>query len=259
MSPVPIETDASGVAPGRASGSRPLTLMVAGEAIELLPERAVFWPRRRTVMVADLHLGKEETFRQAGVPMPIAILGETLNRLDRVVARTGADRIVVVGDLVHARRGLTPAVVSEVAVWRRRFHGTVELVAGNHDQRVELPSAWSIDLRDAARTDPDDGCFRFVHEPPDAPFDAAADPSFFWCGHWHPTIRLHRRLDRVVLPCFALRVGRGILPAFTAFARGVGMDPAVDRIFAIADGAIVEVAADRCSCSKSSPPSGAIR
>jgi len=38
--------------------------------VVLLPERAVWWPATRTLLVADLHLGKCETLRANGAPMP---------------------------------------------------------------------------------------------------------------------------------------------------------------------------------------------
>ena len=42
--------------PARADGRIAVTL--AGEAILLLPERALYWPRQRALFVADVHLGK---------------------------------------------------------------------------------------------------------------------------------------------------------------------------------------------------------
>ena len=43
---------------------------LAGEAVELLPERALHWIRERTLFVADVHLGKAAAFRAGGVPVP---------------------------------------------------------------------------------------------------------------------------------------------------------------------------------------------
>src|SRR5262245_47154694 len=91
---------------------------VAGERVVLFASRAALWIAARTLIVADLHLGKEETFLEFGIPMPRNVLDETLARLEALVVATGATRIVVVGDLVHARRGMTPHVVERVAAWR---------------------------------------------------------------------------------------------------------------------------------------------
>ncbi|HET7427286.1 MAG TPA: DEAD/DEAH box helicase, partial [Gemmatimonadales bacterium] len=55
-------------------------LRLAGEDLVLLPERALFWPRTATLVVADLHWGKAATFRAAGIPIPTGTTGEDLAR-----------------------------------------------------------------------------------------------------------------------------------------------------------------------------------
>ncbi|MDZ4829840.1 MAG: ligase-associated DNA damage response endonuclease PdeM [Phycisphaerae bacterium] len=219
-------------------GRKPVSLSVAGEAITLLPERATWWPARSTLLVADLHLGKEETFLECGIPMPRAVLDETLARLGRLVASHCARRVVVVGDLVHARRGMTRDLVERVAAWRGTVDCVIELALGNHDRRVEIPGAWNVQVR---VDDGADGPFVYRHEPP----EGAAVPApgeFTWCGHIHPTVRLGGGVDRLVLPCFVVGHHRAILPAFTAFSRGPSVPALVgDRVFAVAEGHVAEV------------------
>ena len=43
-------------------------IQCAGETVWLLPERALWWPAQRMLMVADAHFGKAATFRARGVP-----------------------------------------------------------------------------------------------------------------------------------------------------------------------------------------------
>lgn len=221
----------------RPSARRTATVTVAGETIELLPERAAFWPARATLIVADLHIGKEATFRAAGIPLPSTILDETLARLDWLVRHHRIERIVVVGDLVHARRGMSADVVERVAAWRSALAATVELSVGNHDSRVPLPASWRIVGRAARVPDPP---FAYCHDPADAPQSGP----FAWCGHLHPTVRLSPAGRGSAIPCFAIAGRIGILPAFTAFARGVAMDPEAARLYAIADGEVIPVARD---------------
>lgn len=211
-------------------------LTLAGESVVLRPERALWWPARRTLLVADLHLGKEAYFGAHGIPMPGSVIEETLERLDALVVDCGAERIVAVGDLVHGTAGMTVAVCDRVAAWRRLRPIALELVVGNHDRRVELPAAWSVRRRDEAEAD---GPFRYRHDP--ASLDDAAT-GFVWCGHLHPTVRLADGIDRLVLPCFAIGARRGLLPAFTAFSRGVAIEPGPEeRVFAIASGRVVPI------------------
>ena len=43
---------------------------LCGEAVRLLPERCLYWGRRRTLILADPHFGKADAFRAAAVPVP---------------------------------------------------------------------------------------------------------------------------------------------------------------------------------------------
>ncbi|RZW19112.1 MAG: DEAD/DEAH box helicase, partial [Desulfobulbaceae bacterium] len=74
---------------------------VCGQTLQLMPERSVFWREKNILLAADLHLGKEGTFRSAGIPLPEGPSVETLDRLDQALARSGATRLVVLGDLFH--------------------------------------------------------------------------------------------------------------------------------------------------------------
>ena len=114
---------------------RDATLELAGERVALLAERALWWPARRTLVVADVHLGKAATFRAAGIPIPRGATSDDLARLDRALERTGATALVILGDLFHARVGReAPGTVAQVGGWRAgRPELDVLLVRGNHD------------------------------------------------------------------------------------------------------------------------------
>ena len=206
---------------------------LAGEEVHLLAERAVWWPARRTLLVADLHIGKEETFRRAGIAMPQAVLDETLGRLGLITAVTGAERLVVIGDLIHGRVGLSDAVVGQFGRWRESFPGRIELVVGNHDRHVKaMPTEWRIEVRDEEEGD---GPFRYRHEPRES---SQPGLEFEWSGHLHPTVRL----AGVAMPAFVVSSRAAILPAFTSFSRGPGFWPCeARRIFCVADGTVIEM------------------
>lgn len=214
--------------------ARDLTVPIRGERLHLLPDRAMWWPRRQTLVVADLHLGKEESFVDLGIPVPTGVLGETLARLERLHVATAARRLVVLGDLVHRQEGLTDDVVDAVARWRERFDGELDLVPGNHDEFVRrLPASWRVARLAAAVLDPP-----FVHLHDASPHAGG----YALGGHLHPVVRLDGRVDRLLLPCFVIGDRRAVLPAFTRFSRGVRVLPENgDRIYAIAEGAVVEV------------------
>ncbi len=72
------------------------------------------------------------------------------------------------------------------------------------------------------------------------------DASAF-AGHLHPAIRLAGRADDSVrLPCFWLRDGLTVLPAFGAFTGGATFDREEgDRVLAVAGDRVVNVPAPR--------------
>ncbi|MDP2312953.1 MAG: ligase-associated DNA damage response endonuclease PdeM [Pseudomonadota bacterium] len=207
-------------------------IRVGPHEVELLPERAVYWPGAETLVVADLHWGKQETFQAHGIPVPAAILGDDLARLERALDRTGAIRVLVLGDLVHG--ALAPSVIAAVARWRAERPVAMVLVRGNHDRHVPvLPAAWGI--ADHVGILHEEG-YAFTHVP--APVSGA----YTWAGHLHPMAWLRGRADALRLPCFHLGPEVGVLPAFGAFTGGVQVRPARgDRVYAIAGSAIVTI------------------
>ena len=41
-----------------------------GERLQLHADRALYWPARGRLLIADLHLGKGDVFRRAGIAVP---------------------------------------------------------------------------------------------------------------------------------------------------------------------------------------------
>jgi len=215
---------------------RDATVDVVGERVVLLGERAAFWERTRTLLVADAHFGKAAAFRAAGVPVPRGTTTGSLARLDSSLARTGATRIVFLGDFLHAREGREAETTRVVGEWRSR-NATIEmvLVRGNHDVRAGDPGP-EIDIRcvDGPLVDPP---FVFIHKP------AVADEGYVVCGHVHPGARLTGPgREHTWLPCFWLRPRMAVLPAFGEFTglADIAAEPG-DRVWVVADGAVIAV------------------
>lgn len=201
---------------------------VGGTRLGLRGDRSAFWAEGSTLLVADLHWGKGQTFRARGIPVPGGDLEEDLDRLAAALAETGARRLVVLGDLVHARDGLTAAVVEVVCAWRERHPVELVLVRGNHDRHVpELPAGWGV----VDRPEPWAlGPFHLRHHP------VADDGPYVLAGHVHPAVRL----AGARLPAFHLGARVGLLPAFGTFT-GSGRWPraAGDRVYVVVDGTVL--------------------
>jgi DNA ligase-associated metallophosphoesterase len=214
----------------------------AAEAdIVLVPGRAAFLPASDTLLVADLHLGKAATFRSQGIPVPEGSAQKDLARLALLVAATQARRLIVLGDLFHAKIGCTDEVFAEFSAARGGFSDTeVLLVAGNHDRSVgRLPAGLGIDS--VLRTH-DEPPFHFVHEPAtDLP-----EPDrtcFTIAGHMHPTVALSSPSgDRITERCFVAEAATLILPAFGSFTGGHRMRHAEGlRLWIARDDGVVDV------------------
>jgi DNA ligase-associated metallophosphoesterase len=212
-----------------------LTIMLAGEEVLLLPERALFWPSRSTLLVADAHFGKAATFRASGIFVPRGTTSSTLDRLDAVVDQTQATRMVFLGDLLHAREGRSPETLRVVRAWRAaRRSVEMLLVRGNHDRRAgDPPRSLGITCVDAPLIEVP---FAFTHHP------RAVDGAYVIAGHVHPAVRLSGRgRQHERLPCFWVRERMTVLPAFGDFT-GVGDVDVTegDRVFAIAREEVIE-------------------
>lgn len=210
----------------------------AGETLHLMPEKAIWWEREKTVLIADPHFGKASAFRFAGIPVPETTHDDDLEKLSAILDKTAATRLVILGDFFHARTGWTAPIFDTLVQWRER-HLSVEmiLVEGNHDRHSgRFDSRLRIECVHGSKKI---GPFHCVHEPIEIP------ECFVLAGHVHPSFYLKDRagsgLDQ---PCFYFGQRLAILPAFGSFTgthcvkAGKG-----DRIFAVGPEAVIDVSA----------------
>ncbi|NUM71818.1 MAG: ligase-associated DNA damage response endonuclease PdeM [Ignavibacteriaceae bacterium] len=204
--------------------------------IYLLPERAVFMPDSKILFLSDLHLGKTTAFRSAGISVPETNLISDLERLTLIINSYKPEKMIILGDLFHARQGKTKAVLETVSSWRL-IHKDLEitLVEGNHDKNSgKLNAGLNITTAEEPHLI---GNFACSHYPPES-----APEKFTLCGHIHPAVRLYdRRHGSAVFRCFHLTKHYLLLPAFGSFTGTHKITPAKsDRIFVIADDQVLE-------------------
>jgi DNA ligase-associated metallophosphoesterase len=212
----------------------------------LMPERAVFEPASHTLFVADIHLGKAAVFRARGIPVPHGTSGTTLERISQAVARSGATRLVVLGDFLHAKESQARSTMAALAAWRSAHAGLSCLVVeGNHDRHAgQVQSAFGFETLGGPYVA---GALRCVHDPADAPVPG------LWtlAGHVHPVVRLRGRHDSLRMPCFWLRDRVLTLPAFGEFTGGFELVPgAQDRVFVVGEQVVALPAAPHRSSRK---------
>lgn len=209
-----------------------LAIALAGEPVRLLAGRALHWPGGDALLIADLHLGKGDAFRRAGLAVPRGGTAADLARLGALLDACGAGRLLVLGDVVHGAVHRDAGWLADWEAWRAARPGLrLQAIAGNHDRHL-APGALGIEALPARV---DEGPFAFVHDEA----DAAGATGYVLAGHLHPVVRLPG-LGR--LPAFALGPRGGLLPAFSAFTGGVALAPSGPRaLYACAPGAVLAV------------------
>jgi DNA ligase-associated metallophosphoesterase len=207
-----------------------------GHRLDLLAERAVWDPQQRTLLVADLHLGKAELFQAHGVALPSDGDADSLNALLELAARLRPAQVVVLGDLIHGRVGLTGELRQKLLALPELLGCPLRLIDGNHDR-----GSWLEGLRREASCAL--GPLWLSHGPEPRP------GLLNLCGHLHPVAMVGRGADRLRLPCFAYRRGidrdspapsgdQLVLPAFGALTGGHPCSQA-DGLWLVAEGAVV--------------------
>ena len=214
-------------------------ITILGERLILLPERGVFWEKDRTLVVADLHLGKASASRASGVPIPAGTTNATLHRLGRTLQQTGARRLIILGDLWHHPAGNLSAADAFQA-WRKNWREIeILLIPGNHDKSMAESVGMNIQIGTEGAHEPP---FIWRHEPVHACAENEQN-GYALCGHLHPGIRLNGPArDRMRLPCFHFTENTGILPAFGELT-GLSMirPHKGDRVFAVAEERVLEI------------------
>lgn len=211
------------------------TLEIAGETLQPLAEKALHWPRERTLFIADAHFGKAASFRAAGIPLPPGSTGAALERIGLCIRRTGARRVVFLGDFLHSREGRAAQTLARFAAWREQ-HREIDLwlVRGNHDGKAgDPPPEWKIRVVDEGEVL---GPFCLAHHPePDL-------RGYVLAGHVHPAVQLTGAGDSLRLACFWFGAYVCVLPAFGEFTGTYTVRPqAGDRVFVPVDGAVIEL------------------
>jgi uncharacterized protein len=209
---------------------------IANESLTLLPQKALYWPREKTLFIADAHFGKAASFRAAGIPMPPGTTTNTLAKIDDCLRATRAECIVFLGDFLHNRDSRAKETFDKFTGWRdANAQLKLQLVRGNHDAKAgDPPIEWNIGCVDEGEML---GPFCLAHHPePDL-------RGYVLAGHLHPAVRLQGRAnDSMRLPCFWFGAYVAVLPAFGSFTGTYTVLPRQgDRVFVVADDAVIDV------------------
>jgi uncharacterized protein len=182
----------------------------SGIELMALAQGALFWPSRRALLVADLHLEKASWFARLGQMLPPYDSLATLSDLTALTVSTGAEEIWCLGDSFHDRHGCDrlPARAREMLEALTKATRWT-WITGNHDPGIADHCGGEV-VREAEV----DGLL-LRHEAD--PTEARAELS----GHFHPKLRINLRGRQVSRRCFVATERKLILPAFGALTGGL--------------------------------------
>jgi DNA ligase-associated metallophosphoesterase len=184
-----------------------------GVELMALPQGALFWPVRKALLVADLHLEKASWFARLGQMLPPYDSLATLSDLSALAAATGAEEIWCLGDSFHDRNGCErlPArarALLEDLTARTRW----TWITGNHDPGFADHCGGKI----VEEAEVDGLLLRHEADP--------AEPRPELSGHFHPKLRISQRGRSVARRCFVATARKLILPAFGSLTGGLDAD-----------------------------------
>jgi putative SbcD/Mre11-related phosphoesterase len=184
----------------------------------------------KTLVISDLHIGIEYGIRKSGINIPTQI--ESMqNRLDSLIKGSGAERLVILGDVKHKVPGTSFQEESEIPAFFRHFLGkaSIEVSPGNHDPGLEDMLPKDVKVHPAKGFL--DGEYYYCHG------HAKPDPSFIKAkyvimGHTQPLIEFrdslgYRWSEKVwVVADMKARKDQKliIIPAFNRFSGGFPMN-----------------------------------
>jgi uncharacterized protein len=206
-------------------------VLILGERLVMLPERALHWPGAESLFVADPTFGRAAAFHKTK-----AVVESTradLDRLTAVVERVGAQRVIFLGELLHPRAGRAAENLDAISGWRADLADLdMAIVSG---KPLDLPEEWAITVLDELHMD--------------APFMLAnrmIAPAMGYAliGGQHPGASLVKtgKSRGPLLPCFWFGMHAGTLPAFGAASGLTPIKPEKrDRVFITSTDRVVQV------------------
>ena len=177
-------------------------------------DRSIYLPRTETLVVADLHVGRDAT---SDVELPMGEQSDIRSRLWAILESHDPERVVLAGDVLHSFGSIPHGVPETITTIREtidEFDAGIVALRGNHDTMLE--SLLDEDVVRSSIVLEDGTVVHHGHEIPESKGDR------YVIGHEHPTIEIEG--DRH--PCFL--DGRAqyegadvlVLPSFNRFVVG---------------------------------------
>ena len=184
------------------------SIVIRNQELILTNHRALFWTQESALVLSDLHLGKTAHFRKNGIALPVDLIQEDLRRLSNLILHFKPQKIIIVGDFLHAGKNSEFELFKEFKTQFPQLK--IILVKGNHDR---ITTSHLLDLGiDELYLSYKKGELLFSHE------KIENTSEFVISGHLHPGVRLKLTTKKYQkLPCYIVTDHQLILPAFSSF------------------------------------------
>ena len=174
------------------------------EPFYLLPQKAMYRPLKKQLILSDIHLGKASHFRKNGIPMPNESHLKDIDTLHYLVEKWSPATVLILGDLFHSS-------YNNEWLWFKSFimeypKVSFVLVEGNHDILKEgIYNISNLSKVDIIEEDH----FIFSHH------TLKGNKKLNISGHIHPGLILKGTAKQSIkLPCFYIDTTHVVLPAF---------------------------------------------
>lgn len=193
--------------------------LIALGGLNFVPDMsgALYLPEEKVLLAADLHLEQGASLARRGLHVPPYDTGVTLAMLEKVLAATAAQRLILLGDSFHDGEAHTQILEADAARLRAITSKIDTIwIAGNHDPNVH-DDLGGVCVQELAL-----GNVTLRHIP-----SQLKTGEMEIAGHLHPGAAIEQRSHHIRTKCFVADDQRIILPAFGSYTGAMNVKHAV--------------------------------
>ena len=174
----------------------------------LQQDGSLYWPKKKSLILSDLHLEKSSFFAKVGDFLPPYDSKETLLKLNSKINEFDVKRIILLGDIFHDKEGilrLNYRLKKYIEELCQKYK--IIWLTGNHDgdvrpHHVEFCSHYKIEN------------INFNHKSSNFVKNEIS-------GHFHPKVYINIFKTKIFKPCFLVGKSKLILPAYGSYTGGL--------------------------------------
>lgn len=189
--------------------------------------KALWIPKQKVLIIADLHIGYEEELNSHGIFVPRLSFKEMKREIEELLVKLKPRTIVINGDLKHEFGGISRQEwkeTLEILDMLLKKCRKIVLIRGNHDNMLEpIAKKRRLELRGFYCVD--NGRICLFHGE-GIPLDSEVHKAkILIIGHEHPSIILREGMKTEKYKCFLLGKWHGkkliAMPSFFPFIEGL--------------------------------------